>query len=160
MFTPSLLFLFPALDPAFPRLDVHQAIALGLIVECVGYSSAALGYWRERRVELDVARPILMITLPTAVLASWVGLAIPDRWVLLIFGLILFGLAFVFLKFHRVDHPAPQDVPVDWRGERLLKSGTTKLRDWSMEPVHHTTTVSGSESLTYLSQLWVEPLSL
>ncbi len=104
LFTPSLLFLFPALDPAFPRLDVKQAIALGLIVECVGYSSAALGYWRERRVDLDVARPILLITLPTAVLASWIGMAIPGRWLLLAFGLILFGLAFVFLKFHRVDH--------------------------------------------------------
>ncbi len=105
LFTPSLLFLFPALDPAFPRLDVNQAIALGLIVECVGYSSAALGYRRERRVAFDVARPILMITVPTAVLASWVGSAIPDRWLLLAFGLILFGLAYVFLKFHRVQHP-------------------------------------------------------
>ncbi len=105
LFTPSLLFLFPALDPSFPRLEVNQAIALGLIVECVGYSSAALGYRRERRVAFDVARPILMITVPTAVLASWVGSAIPDRWLLLAFGLILFGLAYVFLKFHRVGHP-------------------------------------------------------
>ncbi len=111
MFTPSLLFLFPALDPAFPRLDVHQAIAWGLIVECVGYSSAALGYWRERRLELDVARPILMITLPTAVLASWVGLAIPDRWVLLIFGLILFGLVLCLLEVLSGRSPLPSGCP-------------------------------------------------
>ena len=105
LFTPSLLFLFPALDPAFPRLDVNQAIALGLIVEFVGYSSAATAYWRQRRVAFEVAGPVLMITLPTAVLLGWIGSTIPDRWLLFAFGLILFGLAFVFLKFHRVKHP-------------------------------------------------------
>jgi len=67
LFTPSLLFLFPALDPAFPRLDVNQAIALGLIVEFVGYSSAATAYWRQRRVAFEVAGPVLMVALPTAV---------------------------------------------------------------------------------------------
>ena len=73
LFTPSLLFLFPALDPAFPRLDVNQAIALGLIVEFVGYSSAAKAYWRQRRIAFEVAGPVLIITLPT-VPADWRGI--------------------------------------------------------------------------------------
>ena len=75
LFTPSLLFLFPALDPAFPRLDVNQAIALGLIVEFFGYSSAATAYWRQRRIAFEVAGPVLRITLPTASSAGldWLG---------------------------------------------------------------------------------------
>ncbi len=105
LFTPSLLFLFPALDPAFPRLDVNQAIALGLIVEFVGYSSAATAYWRHRRFGFEVAGPVLRISMTSAVLLGWICSAISDRWLLLSFGLILFGLAFVFLKFHRVKHP-------------------------------------------------------
>lgn len=82
-----------------------KAIALGLIVEFVGYSSAATAYWRQRRIAFEVAGPVLMITLPTAVLLGWFGSAISDRWLLFSFGLILFGLAFVFLTFHRVKHP-------------------------------------------------------
>ncbi len=71
---------------------------MGLIVEFVGYSSAATTYWRQRRIAFEVAGPVLMITLPTAVLLGWMGSAISDRWLLFSFGLILFGLAFVFLK--------------------------------------------------------------
>lgn len=104
LFTPSLLFLFPTLDPAFPRLDVNQAISLGLIVEFVGYSSAASGYWRQRRVAFDVASPLLLVTVPTAVLFSLVGSAVPARWLLLAFGLILFGLSFLFIRFHRANN--------------------------------------------------------
>ena len=105
MFTPILLFLLPALDPGFPRLDVNQAIAMSLIVEFVGYSSATVGYWIQRRVAFDVAAPMLMVTVPTAILVSWVGSIIPDSWLLFIFGIILFALAFIFIIFHGRAHP-------------------------------------------------------
>ncbi len=105
MFTPTLLFLLPALDPGFPRLDVNQAIAMSLIVEFVGYSSATIGYWNQRRVAFDVAAPLLMVTVPTAIILSWIGSIIPDHWLLLAFGLILFALAFVLVTFHGQSHP-------------------------------------------------------
>ena len=105
MFTPTLLFVLPALDPGFPRLDVNQAIAMSLIVEFVGYSSATVGYWIQRRVAFDVAAPMLIVTVPTAIVVSWIGSTIPDSWLLLLFGLILFALAFVLIRFHGRAHP-------------------------------------------------------
>jgi uncharacterized membrane protein YfcA len=107
LFTPILLFLFPALDPGFPRLDINQAIAMGLIVEFVGYSSAALGYWRQRRVAFLEARSLLLITVPTAVLLSWVGSLVPDKILFLAFGVILFALTVLFVRFHRPETKAP-----------------------------------------------------
>jgi uncharacterized membrane protein YfcA len=105
VFTPTLLFLLPALDPGFPLLDVNQAVAMSLIVTFVGYSSATVGYWIQRRVAFDVAAPILMVTVPTAIALSWIGSIIPDRWLLFLFGFILFALAFVLVKFHGQAHP-------------------------------------------------------
>jgi uncharacterized membrane protein YfcA len=105
MFTPILLFLLPALDPEFPRLEVNQAIAMSLIVEFVGYSSASVGYWLQRRVAFDAVAPMLMVSVPTAILLSWIGSIIPDSWLLFLFGLILFTLAFVLIRFHGRAHP-------------------------------------------------------
>lgn len=120
MFTPILLFLLPALDPDFPRLDVNQVIAMGLIVEFVGYSSATVGYWNQRRVAFDVAAPMLMVTVPTAIALSWVGSIIPDNWLLFMFGLILFALAFVFVKFHGRATPIS---PPSGRGNQRFRGG-------------------------------------
>jgi len=46
-----------------------------------------------------------MVTVPTAIALSWVGSIIPDNWLLFMFGLILYALAFVFVKFHGRAHP-------------------------------------------------------
>jgi uncharacterized membrane protein YfcA len=105
MLTPILHFLLPALDPDFPRLEVNQVIAMGLIVEFMGSSSATVGYWNQRRVAFDVAAPMLMVTVPTAIALSWFGSIIPDNWLLFMFGFILYALAFVFVKFHGRAHP-------------------------------------------------------
>jgi uncharacterized protein len=93
LFTPAFLFLFPAIDPAFPHLTPNQAVAMGIIVEFVGYTSASSGYCYRRMVAFDMARPLLLISVPTAVALSFVAYAVPPRWLLLAFGAILFLLA-------------------------------------------------------------------
>ena len=93
LFTPAFLFLFPAIDPAFPRLTPNQAIAMGLIVEFVGYTSSSSAYCYRRMVAFDVARQLLLVTVPVAVAFSFISFTVPPRWLLVAFGGILFLLA-------------------------------------------------------------------
>ena len=93
LFTPAFLLLFPAIDPAFPRLTPNQAIAMGLVVACVGSASSSSAYWYRRIVALDVAAPLLRVSVPVAVAFSIVAFSVPARGLLATFGGILFFLA-------------------------------------------------------------------
>ncbi len=101
LFTPAFLFLLPAMDPAFPRLSANQAIAMGLIVPFVGYTSSSAAYCVRRMVAFEVARPLLLASVPMAVAFSFVSLAVPPRWLLLAFGGILFLLASLLIRGRR-----------------------------------------------------------
>lgn len=102
LFTPAFLFLFPAIDPAFPRLTPHQAIAMGLIVPFVGYTSSSSAYCVRRMVAFDVARPLLTASVPTAVAFSFLSFAAPPRWLLAAFGGILLLLACLLVRGPRI----------------------------------------------------------
>ncbi len=118
LFTPAFLFLLPAMDPAFPRLTAHQAIAMGLIVPFVGYTSSSAAYCVRRMVAFDVARPLLTASVPMAVAFSFVSTAVPPRWLLLAFGAILFLLACLLMRGRGVRAAAgePTEGPADRPG--------------------------------------------
>lgn len=97
LFTPSFLFLFPAIIATFPRLTPNEAIGLGLIIEFAGYSSAAYGYSRQRLVDYDLAKSLLIITVPLAITARLASSLVPSRVLLVAFGLVLFILAIILI---------------------------------------------------------------
>ncbi len=117
LFTPAFLFLLPAMDPAFPRLTANQAIALGLIVPFVGYTSSSAAYCARRMVAFEVARPLLLVSVPMAVAFSFVSLAVPPRWLLRAFGGILCLLAALLIWGRRGRTSAEE--PTGVAGDRF-----------------------------------------
>ena len=116
LFTPAFLFLLLVMDPAFPRLTANQAIAMGLIVPCVGSTSSSFAYCIRPMVAFDVARPLLLVSVPMAVAFTFVSLAVPPRWLLLAFGTILFLLASLLVRGRRARAAAVE--PTDVAGDR------------------------------------------
>lgn len=100
LFTPSFLFVFPGLFPSFPTLTPNEAIGLAFIVEIFGYTSSVAGYWYRGQIDFTIAGALLLVSIPLAILSRIVSYVLPDDSLLLVFGLLLLGLAGVLYRLH------------------------------------------------------------
>jgi uncharacterized membrane protein YfcA len=100
LFTPAFLFVFPRVVPGFPSVGVNAAIGLALFVELFGYSSSVAAYWFRHQIDFDVAREVLAITIPVAVVARVGSYAVPSTLLMLAFGGLLVALSVVLYESH------------------------------------------------------------
>ena len=100
LFTPAFLFVFPRVVPGFPSVGVNAAIGLALFVELFGYSSSVAAYWLRHQIDFDVAREVLAITIPVAVVARVGSYAVPSTLLMLAFGGLLVALSVVLYESH------------------------------------------------------------
>ncbi|MFB6163259.1 MAG: sulfite exporter TauE/SafE family protein [Halococcoides sp.] len=101
LFVPAFLFVFPVLVPGFPvDLRPNEAIGLALFVELFGYSSSVLAYWYRHQIDFNIAARLLVITVPTAMIARVGAYAVPSTVLMLGFGALLVVLAVVLYESH------------------------------------------------------------
>lgn len=100
LFTPAFLFVFPILVPGFPDLAVNAAIGLALFVELFGYSSSVGAYWYRHQIDFNVAGKLLLITVPTAILARVGSYYVPSDALMIGFGVLLVGLSVILYEAH------------------------------------------------------------
>ncbi len=98
MFAPAFLILFPLISAAFPELSANEAIGVALTIGVFGFGSASIGYLRQRVVDKKIALQLLAIAIPFAIVARLVAFAVPSRLLFIVFGLVLFVLAFLVLR--------------------------------------------------------------
>jgi len=115
LFTPAFLFVYPQLVPAFPDVGTQAAIGLALFVELFGYTSSVSAYYLRDQVDLGLAKSILAVSIPVAVVARTVSYYAPADALMLAFGGMLAALAAVLFQAHRHGSTV-----VDWiRGTPL-----------------------------------------
>ncbi len=79
-------------------LQPEIAIGTGLITEVFGFASGLYAYVRKRLIDYNLGRALLLVTVPAALLGTWVaGLVHPDI-LKVILGVGLFVVALSFLK--------------------------------------------------------------
>lgn len=100
LFTPAFLFVFPLVVPNFPALSINAAIGLALFVELFGYSSSVAAYWYRHQIDFNVAKKVLVITVPTAMLARAGSYYVPSDLLMVGFGVLLVVLAVVLFESH------------------------------------------------------------
>jgi len=100
LFTPAFLFVFPAIVPGFPLLSINAAIGLALFVELFGYSSSVAAYWYRHQIDFNVAAKVLLITVPTAMLARTASYYVPSSVLMVGFGVLLVVLAVILYESH------------------------------------------------------------
>jgi len=106
LFVPAFVFLFPRIITGFPSVTPNEAIGLAITVEVFGYTSSVLGYWFRRQVDLRLAGRILAVTVPAAILARVLAFFLPEDGLMLLFGVVLLGLAGVLYRtYSREDGP-------------------------------------------------------
>lgn len=101
IFVPAFIFLFPGIVDGFPTVSPNEAIGLAITVEVFGYTSSVLGYWFRRQVDLRLSLRLLAITVPAAIIARIVAFFLPEDGLLIIFGIVLLGLAGIIYRAYR-----------------------------------------------------------
>ncbi|MFB6106552.1 MAG: TSUP family transporter [Halobacteriaceae archaeon] len=100
LFVPAFLFVFPVLVPGFPHLAANAAVGLALFVELFGYSPSVAAYWYRHQIDFNVAATVLVLTVPTAVVARVASYAVPSDALMAGFGVLLLVLAVVLYGAH------------------------------------------------------------
>jgi uncharacterized protein len=84
------------------RLPPEVAIGVGLITEVFGFASGLLAYVRKRLIDYQLGGRLLLVTVPLAMLGTWLAIGVPAVILKAILGIGLFALALSFL--HAPDH--------------------------------------------------------
>ena len=70
LFAPIYLIVFPALGEKYPLASVNAAVGTALAVEFFGFTSGLVGYARRGFVDVAMALPIILITMPFSFLGA------------------------------------------------------------------------------------------
>lgn len=111
LFLPTFLLVFPALLPNFPALTANDAIGLTLIIMFFGQTSTLSGYWYRGQVDLRIATAAVSITIPLAVFGRFGTYLVPEWVLLVLFAVLLFGLAAVIARYHGHEPAADAATP-------------------------------------------------
>lgn len=104
-FTPLFLLVL-GLSPAV-------AIGTGLITEVFGFASGVTAYVRRKLIDYRLARTLLLVTIPMALLGTWLsGIADPDI-LKTILGVGLFAVALSFLRSPAAGEVATADAAIE-----------------------------------------------
>lgn len=80
------------------RLSPEVAIGVGLITEVFGFASGLIAYARKRLIDYQLGLRLLTITVPVALLGTWLATDISPNILKGILGVGLFAVALSFLR--------------------------------------------------------------
>ena len=80
------------------RLSPEVAIGTGLIMEVFGFASGVGAYARKRLIDYRLGRALLVVTIPAAVVGSWLAGVLDSGFLKVILGTGLFAVALSFLR--------------------------------------------------------------
>ena len=98
LFTPIFILVFPLLGPEYVLSSTIAAISAALITQTFGFFSGFVGYYRRRLIDYSLARRILWVAVPTAVIGTLVASLVHDSVLLASYSLLVAVLAVVMWR--------------------------------------------------------------
>ncbi|RME97983.1 MAG: sulfite exporter TauE/SafE family protein [Chloroflexi bacterium] len=80
------------------KLPPEVAVGTGLITEVFGFASGLYAYTRKRLIDFRLGVALLMVTIPAALLGTWVAGSIAPEYLKITLGVGLFAIALSFLR--------------------------------------------------------------
>ena len=114
LFTPIFVLLFPLLGPEYVLSSTIAAISAALITQTFGFLSGFIGYQRRGLIDYGLARRMLVVSVPVAIIGALIASSIEDAFLLAGYAVLVFALAFGLLR-HRQDVAMPDDIPQELR---------------------------------------------
>ena len=98
-FAPIFILLFPW--AAGVTIVPLEAVFLALSIEIFGFGSALTGYMRRRLVDYDIARKVLVVSIPVGMAFGFLAHSVPAQLILGLLGgmMVLLSAAMLFAYF-------------------------------------------------------------
>lgn len=80
------------------RLPPEVAIGTGLITEVFGFASGLYAYARKKLIDYKLGLNLLMVTVPLALVGTWMAGSIAPDYLKIVLGMGLFAIAISFLR--------------------------------------------------------------
>ncbi len=117
------------------RISPEVAIGTGLITEVFGFASGLFAYTRKKLIDYKLGINLLVVTVPLALVGTWVAGSIEPDYLKIILGVGLFAIAVSFLRA-----PDPMDVA---HMDALI------VEKYGGENAETTLTTAGGEEIRY-----------
>jgi uncharacterized protein len=103
LFIPIFLILFPLLGPEYIIAGPIAAIGVALITETFGFTSGLIGYLRKGLIDFKVARSLIIVAVPAAIIGSLLGQLADPNLLKILYGGLMLILMFVLLRRPSTD---------------------------------------------------------
>lgn len=128
------------------KLSPEVAIGTALITEVFGFASGLFAYARKRLIDYQLGRTLLVITIPFAILGTWLSGIVDSRYLSIILGVGLFIVGLSFLRkpdpraIHEMDDALisefslenPETVIITSEGEEIRYKVCNKIEGMSL----------------------------
>ncbi len=98
MFMPIFLIIFPLLGPEFAIVGPVAAIGVALLTEAFGFSSGLIGYLRRHLIDFKVAKSLIIIAVPSAIVGSLLSQYADPDILKIMYGVLMLILTYIMLK--------------------------------------------------------------
>jgi len=97
IFIPIFLIVFPLLGPEYVIVGHVSAIAVALLTQSFGFSSGLVRYWYRGLIDVNLAKRLLMVSVPLAITGSIVAQYLTIEPFKIFYALLMFSLAFLLI---------------------------------------------------------------
>jgi len=98
MFVPIFLIVFPLLGPEYALAGPLAAIGVALLTEAFGFSSGLIGYLRRHLIDFHVAKFLIIIAVPPAIVGSFLSQYADPNLLKIFYGSLMLILTYVLLR--------------------------------------------------------------
>jgi len=114
------------------RLPPEVAIGTSLITEVFGFASGVYAYSRKRLIDYRLGLTLLMVTIPAALVGTWIAGRIDPDILKVVLGMGLLGVALAFLRApeHKDVDRLDAAIGEEYGGERAETCLVTAKDEW------------------------------
>jgi uncharacterized membrane protein YfcA len=129
LFTPIFILVFPLLGEEYVLASTMTAVAAALFTQTFGFLSGFIGYYRRKLIDYQLARRILRISIPVAILGAVVANYVPGSVLVASYSILVAVLAYVMWR----NPIKPGDPEVHLEGRVVIEKTDSRGHTYSYD---------------------------
>jgi uncharacterized membrane protein YfcA len=129
LFTPIFILIFPLLGEEYVLASTMTAVAAALFTQTFGFLSGFIGYYRRKLIDYELARRILWVSIPVAVLGAVVANYVTDSVLIAGYSILVATLAYVMWR----NPIRPGDPEVHLEGRVVIEKTDSRGQTYSYD---------------------------
>jgi uncharacterized membrane protein YfcA len=129
LFTPIFILVFPLLGEEYVLATTMTAVAAALFTQTFGFLSGFIGYYRRKLIDYQLARRILRVSIPVAILGAVVANYVPGSVLVASYSILVAVLAFVMWR----NPIKPGDPEVHLEGRVIIERTDSRGHTYSYD---------------------------